>query len=291
MERLDTAASRAYWARQLAGLTVAAAWPPRRASAPGPAVGSGFEEAEFVLPAALTQRLMALARRRGWTPGTLLQGAWAIVQAAHSSCHDLVFGVAVSGRQVPMHGIDSVVGLAAGVVPLRLQVPPGRAADAWLGEVQRVQFAGRRHENIPLAAMRDPRAAPAAGLPFSTCFVLANYPGRGLDAGMDGSSVAGVPLEGLRVDGLQFHTRPDFPLTLSLRPGAQLSVRCSADTRFLRAGELQALAQDYAAVLAALCADPAQAISGLLALVRPAGAATVPQASDWRACAIERASA
>jgi non-ribosomal peptide synthetase component F len=268
----------------LAGLPPTAAWPVRRpglARADAAAQG-GFTDCECRLPASLTDGLRMLARRRGWTLGTLLQGAWALVQAAHSACHDVVFGVAVSGRQGSLRGIDSVVGLVAGVVPLRLQVLPGQAADAWLDGVQRAQFASRRHENLTLDAMRErggEAAAPGASL--ATCFVLSNYPDGGLDR-CDG---------GLQVRALDFHTRPDFPLTICLRPGPQLLLRCSADLRFLQAADLQGLLDGYAAVLAALRADAAQPVAALLQAARPVRGPTERQASAARASAMARANA
>lgn len=282
--RADATESRAFWTQLLAGLPPTAVWPVRR---PGPACAGapapgGFTDCECRLPASLTEGLGTLARRRGWTLGTLLQGAWALVQAAHSGRHDVVFGVAASGRQGAMPGIDSVVGLVAGVVPMRVQVAPAQAADAWLDGVQRAQFSSRRHENLPLDAMRERGSGAAAlGPLFATCFVLANYPAGGLDRA-DG---------GLQVRALDFHTRPDFPLTICLRPGSQLLLRCRADQRFLAAAELQGLMDGYAAVLAALRTDAAQPVAALLQRARQSRGPAARQASAARTSAMVRASA
>ena len=51
------------------------------------------------------------------TPGVLRQGAWALVLSRYSGDDDVVFGTIVSGRSVPLRGVESMVGLFINILP------------------------------------------------------------------------------------------------------------------------------------------------------------------------------
>lgn len=56
------------------------------------------------------------------TVSTVIRAAWAIVLARHSNSNDVSFGVVLSGRNVPLEGIEEIAGPTLVTVPVRIRV-------------------------------------------------------------------------------------------------------------------------------------------------------------------------
>lgn len=56
------------------------------------------------------------------TISTVIRAAWAIVLARHSNSDDVSFGVTLSGRNVPLEGIEEMTGPTLVTVPVRIRV-------------------------------------------------------------------------------------------------------------------------------------------------------------------------
>lgn len=59
--------------------------------------------------------------RIGFTPSTLLRGAWALLLHHYSSSKDVIFGAVTSGRQASMFGIETMMGPTIATVPIRVR--------------------------------------------------------------------------------------------------------------------------------------------------------------------------
>ncbi|RAH41264.1 acetyl-CoA synthetase-like protein [Aspergillus brunneoviolaceus CBS 621.78] len=71
------------------------------------------------------------------TFSNLVQAAWALVLSKHTGSSDVVFGATVSGRNVALPGVESVVGPTFTTVPVRLSLdPPGMPVAKYLSRVQ-----------------------------------------------------------------------------------------------------------------------------------------------------------
>ena len=57
-----------------------------------------------------------------FTNAMLAQAAWALVVAQHTGSRDVIFGSAVSGRNRPLHGIESIAGPTLATIPIRVQI-------------------------------------------------------------------------------------------------------------------------------------------------------------------------
>ncbi|HET9164853.1 MAG TPA: condensation domain-containing protein, partial [Candidatus Angelobacter sp.] len=87
----------------------------------------------------LTAALNAMARERGLTLNTVLQGLWAVLLARLSNRHDVLFGITVSGRSPDLAGIEQMVGLFINTVPLRVRLYPGESFFDVLAKLQNSQ--------------------------------------------------------------------------------------------------------------------------------------------------------
>ncbi|KAJ1981630.1 hypothetical protein H4R35_000629, partial [Dimargaris xerosporica] len=72
-------------------------------------------------PLAIPKELMlAFTRHHGITLSTLLRGAYALLLSRYLDCHDVVFGVTVSGRTVGIDDIATMIGPCVNTIPFRV---------------------------------------------------------------------------------------------------------------------------------------------------------------------------
>ncbi|KAL8692339.1 MAG: hypothetical protein Q9218_002613 [Villophora microphyllina] len=97
----------------------------------------------------LTQmiRLPALTSRN-ITEATILKAAWALTLAQLSGSSDIVFGNLISGRNVAVDGVESIVGPCVNIIPVRIKLEPKWTALELLRKVQSQQVAGMPYESL-----------------------------------------------------------------------------------------------------------------------------------------------
>ncbi|QIS05495.1 amino acid adenylation domain-containing protein [Nocardia brasiliensis] len=202
----DRDAVRAAWADRLAGLAAPSLIPTTSTGTPE------FRQVPVPLSAAQSADLVALGRRRGLTPNTLVQGAWAIVLAELTEQADVVFGATVSGRPAQLPGVETMVGLFTNTIPVRCAITPERALLDLFAALQETQFAMQEFEQASLAEIE--RAAGLGQL-FNTLVVFENFPNSGAHQ---------PESHELRVAGFHNHGLTHYPVTLLAPPGDRLEL-------------------------------------------------------------------
>jgi Condensation domain len=107
------------------------------------------ERWQCTLSRTLTARLQSLARTRGLTLNTVIQGTWAVLLARLTGRDDVAFGVTVAGRPGALPGVEQMVGLFINTVPLRVRMRWDQPLVTLLTDVQESQLgtpdmSGRR---------------------------------------------------------------------------------------------------------------------------------------------------
>lgn len=69
------------------------------------------------------------------SPAILLRAAWAVVVASHTASDEAMFAVVLSGRDMPLFGIEDVVAPTITTVPCRIQIQRTKAVTAYLDSV------------------------------------------------------------------------------------------------------------------------------------------------------------
>ncbi|MFE0250281.1 amino acid adenylation domain-containing protein [Streptomyces sp. NPDC059010] len=121
----------------------------------------------------LTGAVVELARERGLTVNTVVEGAWALVLARLAGRTDVVFGATVAGRPAELPRVESMVGLFINTVPVRVRIDGDRPVAELLDDLQRRQVALMAHQHIGVPEIRQ-LAGP--GTVFDALFVYENYP-------------------------------------------------------------------------------------------------------------------
>jgi amino acid adenylation domain-containing protein len=174
LQRQDLARAEAFWRQDLEGFLAPTPLPVDRA-------GSRLrnyednEQLRFEVPAELTRALRALARQRGLTLNTLLQGAWGLLLSRCSGQDDILFGVPVSGRPADLPGVETMVGLFSNTLPVRIHVPPEAALLPWLKQLQDRQTERLQFHHSPPAKVKKWSEVPPSQPLFESLFTFGDF--------------------------------------------------------------------------------------------------------------------
>ncbi|GAA2268475.1 hypothetical protein GCM10010430_62240 [Kitasatospora cystarginea] len=232
----------AAWRGHLAGL--------EEATLLGPA-GAGREtvvpeEAVVELGAELTSGLTAAARRYGLTLNTAVQGAWALVLSRLTGRADVVFGATVSGRPASLPGVESMIGLFANTVPVRLRIDPAESLRGLLTRLQDERSALADHEYLGLGELQQLSGIRAEL--FDSLYVFENFPAP--------AERGGPSFQGLTLAGAEGKAAAHYPLTLTVLPGAALRLRLDYRADLFSRATVLGWADCLRVALEALLADP-----------------------------------
>ncbi|KAJ1976971.1 hypothetical protein H4R35_002481, partial [Dimargaris xerosporica] len=109
-----------------------------------------YHSYQQVLSCALTE-IHAFCRSMGITTNNLLRGLWALVLGRYlGKSKEVTFGVMVSGRNVPVGGIDDMVGLCINTVPFRAKLNCQQLLQDWLRDIHRVSGNIMAHEHASI---------------------------------------------------------------------------------------------------------------------------------------------
>ncbi|KAM7211069.1 hypothetical protein V8F06_013547 [Rhypophila decipiens] len=130
LSTVSPTAAREFWTGQFNGL---------EASASFPRIPAAINSADFE---PMLDRHVRLAMSTpagpssGITTSTLLKATYAIVLSRYTSSSDTLFGLVQSGRNVPIPGVDNLVGPTITTVPLRITVNPDQSVSEFLQAIQ-----------------------------------------------------------------------------------------------------------------------------------------------------------
>jgi amino acid adenylation domain-containing protein/non-ribosomal peptide synthase protein (TIGR01720 family) len=253
LRRRDPARAEAFWREYLRGFP--APTPLRGGTAAvDPSSAQDYGRAGVFLPAAATDALQSLARRHGLTLNTLVQGAWALLLSRYSREDDVVFGAVSAGRPADLAGVEAILGPFLNTLPVRVRASGPEELLAWLADLQSGQIALREHEHTSLQLVHAWSEVPR-GLPlFESILVFENYPV--VDSLRESAGSLGI------VD-VRFDERTNYPLTLIVIPGRELSLGVVLDrTAFDEQAAVRALGH-LRVLLAAMPAQPGSRIESL----------------------------
>ncbi|MEC4016310.1 non-ribosomal peptide synthetase [Streptomyces sp. H27-D2] len=247
LSRQDKDAARAAWRAELAGVAE-----PTLVAPVDPARGAVLPKDTLVgISERTTAALTELARRRGLTLNTMVQGAWALVLARLTGRSDVVFGATVAGRPPELPGVESMVGLLINTLPVRVRLEGGQPVLEMLARLQERQSALIAHQHLGLSEIQK-LAGP--GATFDTLLVYENYPRPPAEP---------APADTLSFAGMETHEATNFPLTLGIVPEDRLQILVTHRPDLFDEQEAVRMGRRLARVLEQVVADPAVRVSDI----------------------------
>ncbi|WP_420076537.1 amino acid adenylation domain-containing protein [Streptomyces sp. JL3001] len=215
--------------------------------------GSGASQAD-VLPAQVpvelapdvTAALTGLARARGLTVNSVVQGCWALLLSRLTGQDTVLFGAVSSGRPAELPGVEAMVGLFANTLPVRVDVDPRHTPAELFAAVQAGQAELLPHEHLTLAEVQQ--LTPVRGELFDTALMFQNYP--------MGEVPLAPPESGPRVTAIDIRSATHYPLTLTVFPGTPFGLAINHLPSRVPHATAHTLGLRFARLLEAAVTDP-----------------------------------
>ncbi len=235
----DEDAARAAWARALDGIDE-----PTRLVEARSGAAQRPEHVSVRLDADVSRALAERARERGLTLSTVVQGAWGILLGRLLGRCDVVFGRTVSGRDAPVAGIESIVGLLINTLPVRVGVRPQQSLAEAFTALQAAQAELLDHQQVGLAELQ--RMVGVSDL-FDTLLVVENYPPSGELRDPSGQ---------LAIAAVEVHDASHYALTVLALPGEPFELHLEYDAGRLHRDAVERIGERLGRLLDAFASDP-----------------------------------
>ena len=140
MSTLDQASSEAYWLDTLAN-AVPQPFPSLPVAYDEPQTDSSLRHTIAIPKAGVSSITIA----------NIIRAAWSLLVARYSGADDIVYGVTQSGRNVPMPGIEDIVGPTLTTVPLRVRIESNEQINDFLDRMQVQSLEMMPYEHLGLS--------------------------------------------------------------------------------------------------------------------------------------------
>jgi amino acid adenylation domain-containing protein len=137
MRDTDATAMHEYWRKELEG-------------ANGPQFPRLPSRDYMPTPNGMVEKVLSLPSLSGspFTIATLIRGAWALVASQYTSSDDVVFGETLTGRDIPVAHVETIVGPLIATVPVRIQVKRTATVESYLRSVQQTMLARTPYQHM-----------------------------------------------------------------------------------------------------------------------------------------------
>jgi non-ribosomal peptide synthetase component F len=256
LQQQDLAQAEAFWRRELKGFqrpTPLGISGRGQGELSGQAPSDGIQHRLVSLET--TEALHALARQRGLTLNTLVQGAWALLLSHYSGQDDVVFGVTVAGRPADLPGAEAMLGLFINTLPVRVRVEREAYLLPWLQTLQDGQVELRQYEYSPLPQVQS-WSDVAQDVPlFESIVVFENYPTEAFQT---------VQRQGhsLTFEGVTCAIRNSLPFTVRGVPGPQLKLEILYDADRFDAATIPRVLEHLTTLLHQMVTHPESQLAG-----------------------------
>ncbi|KAK3685288.1 hypothetical protein B0T22DRAFT_465275 [Podospora appendiculata] len=243
IQRNDVSAAETFWRTQLAG--------SRRMTFPAPP----RNEKPRVDGKVIRKMRIPTGSALEVTPATILRAAWAVVLGKHSAMDDVLYGAVVTGRSVPVNGIDRVAGPTVATIPLRVRLPRDLPIRDFL---QTIQELGT--EIIPYEQHGFNKIAELAGEEENVASIQNLFVVQPAEEGQPALSKLG--LSNPTMHGVGFHTQTlVFECHLSKQ---NLEVHASFDANVLSESLMHFIIAQFETVVHQICThSPSQVLDDI----------------------------
>ncbi len=257
LQQQDQAQAETFWRRQLAGFRQPTSIGLLPATTGVRQTKEQFGTRAWATSPEVFTQIEALRRQHQLTLNTIAQVTWALLLSRFSNQEDVLFGATVSGRSIPLAGIDTMIGLFINTLPVRAQIAPETSFAEWTQQLQDEQVAAREYEHTPLMNIQKWSEVPATRLLFESIVVFENYPTEHTSAPGPGADAEGQ----LNASVAHAFERTSFPLTLIVSPiDPSWYVQLSFDLRYLEETTADRIVATFETLLAGFAARPNAAL-------------------------------
>jgi len=169
LEKRDKEVGLQYWKLLLEGYSEPAVILPIKIGE----MGDGVEELKIEINKEISEKLQKYALKEKITLNNIAEVVWGVVLQKYNGTDDVVFGKVVSGRDLPIEGIERMVGLFVNTVPIRVRNGKNTTIRELLRDTHNQGLKSSEYDYCPLAEVQSKSELGRHLL--STLFVFENY--------------------------------------------------------------------------------------------------------------------
>ncbi|KAF7717877.1 Nonribosomal peptide synthase (NRPS) [Penicillium ucsense] len=158
-------------------------------------------------PTVTVERFIPFASdaRSNFTLATFIRAAWALVASQYIRNDDVLFGETLTGRDIPLPGVERIVGPLIATVPIRIRIARNSTAEEYLQAVQKSILCRASYQHMGMQNIRKVSRDAQHACEAGTGLVIQPEP-----------DYEGDDLGFLRIDAVQeaIHFNP-YPLMLA----------------------------------------------------------------------------
>lgn len=189
-----------------------------------------------------TQVIQAFAKENKVTMNTVVEAIWGLVLQRYNHTNDVVFGKMVSGRNLPLRGIEHAVGLFINAIPVRVKNEEKESFVTLVQEIQNQSIESEEHTYCSLSEIQN-RSLLGKDL-IHTLIVFENYAVQEADESL--------ALLGEMED---YREQTSYPISLSVSSSDELSFKLMFDERLYTTVEADLILSRIICGLKELAAD------------------------------------
>ena len=225
-----------YWEQYLQGFESVTHLPFKKQKKKSAA---SFQQHTLKLPVETKSRVKSFLAQEATTLASLMYTIWGLVIAKCTNSQDVVFGVTVSGRKLPIRQIESMVGLFINTVPLRLRFTQEQAIRDTMRQVMDTTTNWMEYENTPLVDIKEYSGVGHEQELFTSIVVVENYP---LDKQMANGGL-------IKVDGYTMEERTNYELTLTVYDHDELAIEWKYNETIIEKKDVERISNYFFQVL------------------------------------------
>jgi amino acid adenylation domain-containing protein len=212
------------------------------------------EHCSLELDGELSQKMKEFARDNRITLSELFYSAWGVLLSRYNDCEDVVFGTTVSGRNVPINGIEDIVGLFINTVPLRIKLNGSTNTKELVRKLNKEVQERRDFEKTSLLDIRSYSGIDSREILFDSIVVVENYP---LDIKIMSEN------NDLKVNAYSITEETNFGMVIGIEVRDSITMTLTCKASVLEYVTIERCLEHFSVILSEMINDPLKAINDI----------------------------
>lgn len=189
-------------------------------------------ELRFTFSEDVSNQMTQFLKQHNLTGSHFFETAWSILLSRYNHTDDVVFGKVVSGRNVPIGGIENTVGLFIHTIPVRIQLESNTTFLELARMLQKQSAESLQYDTVSLADMQ--KQCNNGNPLFDHIFAYENY-----YQGEEGA----VGIDNVDMEWVDYREQTNYNLSLSVAEGKEFLLKFLYDPSIYEEKELLLLAR------------------------------------------------
>lgn len=205
--------------------------------------GYDLKEESYIFDKEIAANLRILANENEVTLSTVINILWGLVVQAYNKSDDALFGMVISGRGVPIEGIESMIGLFINTVPMRVKCNASTEFKEILKDIQNGIIMSEKYSFLLLTELLS--QAKLKNDAINHMAVVENFP-----------VLDNLKNDYFSIENIYSKERTNYDFNLLFYPGDDMKIRFTYNKNVYSEKVIEKIMDHLKEVAINLCKDP-----------------------------------